>query len=123
MRITNLTTDDAVLEELGVRLARVRLDLELTQRELATEAGIGAATVKRLESGRAVGSDTLVRVLRAVGRLGAVEELVPQAVPRPLEQLTAATDRRRRVRHGQRPRPGSASWKWAEPPARDSDGA
>ena len=38
-------TDDAVLEEFGRRLARRRLNLQLTQAKLAEQAGVSKRTV------------------------------------------------------------------------------
>ena len=48
------TTDGGILEELGKRLRRERLDRNLTQAALAREAGISKPSVERLEAGRSV---------------------------------------------------------------------
>ncbi len=76
-----------MLAELGGRLARVRLARNLTQPELAREAGVGARTVARIESGESTHMTSLVRVLRALGLLGNVDALVPPPTPSPLELL------------------------------------
>ena len=47
MRIDSQLTDDAVLAELGKRLARTRLARNLTQGELAAEAGVERKVVPR----------------------------------------------------------------------------
>ena len=52
MRITSELTDSTVLTELGGRIARARLDRNLTQAGLAHEAGISTPTLKRLERGQ-----------------------------------------------------------------------
>jgi transcriptional regulator with XRE-family HTH domain len=51
MKITKQTTDDAVLAELGTRLARIRLERNLPQGQLAKQAGVSKRTVERLEAG------------------------------------------------------------------------
>lgn len=51
MRIGKDTTDEAVLRELGRRLAQVRLGKNLTQAQLAAKAGVSKRTVERLEVG------------------------------------------------------------------------
>ena len=69
MRITENLTDDAVLAELGARLARWRLEKNLTQAELSDRAGVGRRTIQRLEAGESVQVTSLVRVLRVMGLL------------------------------------------------------
>ena len=45
-------SDDAALQALGRRLARHRLNRNLTQAEVAAEAGVSTLTVQRVEQGR-----------------------------------------------------------------------
>lgn len=66
------TTDEAVLGELGRRLAQVRLGKNLTQAQLAAKAGVSKRTVERLEVG---GGATVVGVsedLSGAGFAGAL---------------------------------------------------
>ncbi len=115
-----LETDSAVLAELGKRLAARRLERNLTQAELAAEAGLSKRTVLRLESGESTQLTNLVRVLRALDLQGALTALVPAAGARPLEQLHSAGKRRKRAsRRGTRAGsdPGSGAktrseWTW-----------
>ena len=64
MKITGLLTDDAVLAELGARIAARRLELQLTQAAVAEQAGIAKRTLERIEAGQTSQLTTLVRVLR-----------------------------------------------------------
>ena len=116
MRFGNELTDEAALRELGGRIARLRLDRNLTQQQLADEAGISRHSLLRLEDGQSVALSTLVRALRALELLDGLEALVPQALPSPLEQLERE--------HGQRQRgsgtraeddPGARPWRWGTP--------
>lgn len=90
-------TDDAVLARLGERLAQVRLRRELTQRELAAEAGVGATTVERLENGKSVTLANFVRVLRVLGLQDELLNLAPESSLRPAELAERAGRRRQRV--------------------------
>ena len=110
MKIDAALTDEAVLAELGRRIARTRLGRNLTQAQLGEEAGVGLATVQRLEGGRAVKLPILVRVLRTLGLLDALDVLVPDPAPSPIELLKLHGRQRRRAR----PRP--AGTKQSEPP-------
>jgi transcriptional regulator with XRE-family HTH domain len=51
MPIQPLRSDVALLQELGQRIARLRLERNLTQPQLAEQAGISKRTLERLESG------------------------------------------------------------------------
>jgi DNA-binding XRE family transcriptional regulator len=52
MKITGLLTDDAVLAELGARIAGRRVELQLTQAAVAEQAGIAKRTLERMEAGQ-----------------------------------------------------------------------
>jgi transcriptional regulator with XRE-family HTH domain len=120
MKLTRELTDSAVLEELGARLARARIDANLTQARLAEEAGVGKRTIERLEAGRGTDVRVLVRVLRALGLMESLESLVPAAPQSPMALLRHKGRERKRAGHPRR-RPGGAGeappaapWKWGE---------
>ena len=117
MRITPELTDEAVLGELGRRIARTRRERNLTQRELAEEAGVERKALQRVEAGESVRLVSLVRVLRALGLLEALDGLVPEPAPSPIE-LLALEGRRRRRASGGRARRGASDlgpgWRWGD---------
>lgn len=116
MKINSQLTDVAVLVELGRRLARTRLERNLTQAELGDEAGVGLATVQRLEGGRPVKLTSLIRVMRVLGLLDGFELIVPEPTPSPLERLKLQGKQRRRAAHPRtaRPRPEPKPWVWGD---------
>lgn len=97
MTITNRMTDDAVLHELGKRLARQRLERNLTQQELAHEAGVSSRTISLIETGRSVTLGSLVRILRALETLDALNQMLPPRGPSPIEELARAGKPRERA--------------------------
>lgn len=118
MKIESNSTDDVVLRELGERLARTRLERNLSQQRLAEEAGVSKRTVERLEGGEPVKSNSLIRVLRALGKLDALDRLVPEPLPSPVERLRLQGRRRRRAgtprsAGGQTP---AEPWRWGDEP-------
>jgi putative transcriptional regulator len=116
--IQNNTPDDLVLRELGERLARTRLERNLSQAELAKEAGVSKRTIERVEAGEAVKSDSLIRVLRGLGRLEVLDRLVPEPLPSPVERLRLQGRRRRRAGASRAPRDSTATepWRWGDEP-------
>ena len=112
MKLSKSLTDEAVLRELGGRLAAVRLAGNLTQAALAEEAGVSKRTVERLESGEvATRLSGLVRVCRALGLVDRFEAFVPRAAPGPVEQLKLAGRQRHRA-SGRRQPVARAPRKW-----------
>ena len=107
-------TDAAVLAELGARLSRLRLQRNLTQAQLAQEAGVSKRTVIRLESGESVQVTNLIRLIRALGLLGNLDAFVPPPLPSPVEQLRSRTKERRRASPAVRRRGPPAEWRWGD---------
>jgi putative transcriptional regulator len=107
-------SDEAILAELGERLARHRLNRNLTQAEVAREAGVARRTVSKVENGHVVDSRSLARILRALGLLGGLDALVASPRPSPV----ALAEGRGRVRKRARRRAGSADdsgeWTWPD---------
>jgi transcriptional regulator with XRE-family HTH domain len=120
VKLTRELTDSAVLEELGARLTRARIEANLTQAQLAEEAGIGKRTVERLEAGRGTDLRMVVRVLRALGLMEGLDSLIPAAAQSPMVLLRHKGRERKRVGHPRRGEagtgapPAAAPWKWGE---------
>jgi transcriptional regulator with XRE-family HTH domain len=97
-------TTQEILQEVGHRLARYRLQQNRTIAELAKAAGLGTATVKRAEAGKGPTLETIVRLLRALGRIDALDAFLPVPLVSPLqladfkgrERQRAGTPRRKR---------------------------
>jgi len=120
MRLTLELTDAAVLRELGARLERRRIDANLTQAQLAEEAGVSKRTLERIEAGHSTDFVMLIRVLRALKFIQGLESLIPDLPQSPLALLKQKGRERKRVGHPRRkagragaPKPASP-WTWGE---------
>jgi transcriptional regulator with XRE-family HTH domain len=117
MNITGHATDEVILAELGRRLARVRLERNLTQAQLAEQAGLSKSTVERLETGEVAARLTgLIRVCRVLDLIGRFELLLPEPVPSPVTQLKLRGRQRQRA-SGSKPKPpaaGKSAWRWGD---------
>jgi transcriptional regulator with XRE-family HTH domain len=119
MGLQSRESDDALLAEIGERLARARLERDLTQATLAKDAGVSRITIARLEAGQPVSSRNLVRVLRVLGLLEALDRLLPTLAPSPIEMVAlAGRPRRRASGHDRRgpagAEPGRPPWRWGD---------
>lgn len=120
MRVTHELTDAAVLQEFGLRLERRRIDSNLTQAQLAENAGVSKRTIERIEAGHNTDLVMLIRVLRALKLIDVLESLIPDQPQSPMALLKTRGRQRQRVgrprsknaRAGaQRP---STPWKWGD---------
>ena len=117
MRIDQQLTDATVLTEFGERLERLRLSRDLTQRELGERAGVNRAVVARIEAGGSVTTQNLVRVLRALDLLDALDRLVPESVSSPVEELKLRGRARRRASGGHSRSEDAVEpgpWRWGD---------
>ena len=97
MKFSPLNGDSAVLEEVGRRLAETRLEQNRSQESIATAAGVSRRTIIRMEAGEDVSLATFVRVIRELGLIQNLEQLLPEAAPSPIERLKTEGKRRRRA--------------------------
>ena len=71
-----MNTEQA-LNEFGERLKRYRLNRNLSQKEIAERAGIGLASVARLEDGKGSTLANFIRVLTALDALDSLDAFLP----------------------------------------------
>jgi len=124
MEIAKTSSDETILQELGGRLAQTRLAKNMTQAQLATQAGISKRTIERLESGEvATQLSALIRVCRELDLIDRLDSLVPPPAPSPIAQLKIRGRERRRASGrippsatGQVSEPGQTPWTWGDKP-------
>ena len=115
MKTDRLSTDESVLSELGDRLARARLERNLTQAALAEQAGVSKRTVERLESGSvATRLSGFIRVCRALDLVERFNLLVPEPVPSPIEQLKLRGRKRQRASAREKAKARPKGWRWGD---------
>ncbi|NOX42662.1 MAG: transcriptional regulator [Gammaproteobacteria bacterium] len=114
MKISKLLTDDAILAEIGGRVARRRLDLQLTQADVAEQAGIAKRTVERTESGASAQMSSMIRILRVLDLLPGLDGLIPDAGPRPMDLLKRKGKVRQRASSRRRTDRPDKPWSWDE---------
>lgn len=115
MKITTKMTDEAVFKELGDRLAKARLDQNLTQAALATEAGISKRMLERLESGAVSPQlSAFVRICRVLGLAERLDLLIPPPEPSPVAQLKMIDKKRRRASGKRAGSNVKKKWTWGE---------
>lgn len=77
-------SNPAILTKLGIRIKDTRIRKNITQEELAIEAGVSSLTIANIEKGKSVTLFMFISVLRALGILENLENLVPEMKVSPL---------------------------------------
>lgn len=98
------STPDEMEAELGEKLRTLRLFRNLDQKTVAGRAGVSVRALRNLEAGHGSTLNTLVRVLRALGRQDWLNTIAPVATVNPLA-LTRGAQPRQRASRTSAPRP------------------
>jgi len=109
---TTQRTDEAILAELGERLTWARLSRDLTQAQLARDAGVSKRTVERMEAGHSGQLTSFIRILRTLDLLDRLASLLPPPEPGPMDLLRRAGKRPQRAT-GKGTATGEP-WTWGE---------
>jgi len=114
MKFQAFSSDEFITTELGRRLEAERLAQDLTQAQLAAQAGVSKRTVERLESGDSSTLANLIRCLRALDRLEGLNTLLPEPQPNPVSVLKLRGKTRQRARPSAEARPAGKPWAWGD---------
>jgi transcriptional regulator with XRE-family HTH domain len=113
MILNEKKSDKAAIRELGSRIGRIRLSRNLTQANLAREAGASVSSIKRLEAGENTSLDTFIRVLMALNLEDHLSGLLPNPDVRPVERIKREGHERKRAR-GPGATVKATEWAWGE---------
>ena len=104
------------MQVLGRRLARHRLNRNLTQAALAAQAGVSTLTVQRVEHGNSSQAANLIRILRALGLLANLDALIPEPAISPIQLVSMRGRIRQRASSRTREPEPPADWSWGDEP-------
>ena len=113
MKVSKFLSDDAILAEIGERIAHHRLNLQLTQAALAEQAGVAKRTVERIEAGASAQMSSMIRIFRVLNLLPGLDQMIPEAGPGPIDLLKRKGKVRRRAT-GRRSDRSDEPWTWGD---------
>lgn len=113
MKITADSNNLAIMKEIGERIKRSRLDMQLSQKELAERAGISVRTLSTIENNGDVRLEILIRVLRAMGLIENLNVLLPELEFNP-EDYRMLGKSRQRVSKRKMEQEHNSGWKWGD---------
>ena len=86
-------SDTMILQRIGSKIKNLRLRQNITQSSLAESAGVSLSTVKKIEGGEIGSFDSLLRLLRTLGKLDVFQPLVEEEELSPGEYYELARKR------------------------------
>jgi transcriptional regulator with XRE-family HTH domain len=95
MKIVNLMPEEESLNELGRRLARIRKQQGYSQDTLAQAAGMGVATLRRIEAGQDSQLSSWLKLLKALGMSESIDALIPENFRSPMAEVLGGKKRRK----------------------------
>lgn len=78
-------SDDAILKTLGAQIKQMRLNKNLTQKQLADFAGISRSTVSEMENNGFGTMSSFIQILRALEKFEILNKFVTEAPVSPLQ--------------------------------------
>jgi transcriptional regulator with XRE-family HTH domain len=115
MKITKQATDEYILRELGGRISDARLQRNITQAQMAEQAGVSKRTVERLESGSvATQLSSFLRICRALDMVERLDIFLPESSPNPMQQLKLRGQKRKRASKDGALKASAKAWRWGD---------
>lgn len=99
--------------EVGSRLAKIRLARNITQKSLAQDAGIALRTLRNLELGKSSTIDSFLRVVIALGYADELLGVFPLHDVWPIERMDSHRNERKRARPD-KSQSSDKPWSWGE---------
>jgi transcriptional regulator with XRE-family HTH domain len=93
----SIATSEQLEAALCKKLEHIRLARNITQVDLADQAGVSLRTIRRLEKGQGVSLDTFIRVLIALGIQQNLQTLLPDPSIRPIDRVNMGGTERKRA--------------------------
>ncbi len=102
-------SSEAIIETLEKRLEEIRLSRNISQADLAEEAGVSRSTLTRMSVGKPISLDSIVRVMQALRLTDHLAALLPDPGVRPVDRVRLNGAERQRA-SGKRAETDEWSW-------------
>lgn len=90
-------SDPAITKELSKRFRELRLKKNIQQKELSEYSGVAIGTIRRFENGEIISTESLIKVMRGLGILENLEQLIPEEPISPMLMKKLQSKKRMRA--------------------------
>ena len=109
MRITGIESNKEIIEEIGKRIKRQRINIGMTQQELANKTGLSLRTITNIECGNDSKLSAIISILRALNILGNIDLLLEEEIIRPSDYYNL---KKPRERASKKKNIKNTNWEW-----------
>jgi transcriptional regulator with XRE-family HTH domain len=106
-----VSSSETIIKALFDRLEEIRLSRNISQADLAREAGVSRSTITRLARGENISMDSFVRIMQALDLTDNLAALLPNPTVRPVERVRLAGNERLRASSKRKP---ADEWTWGD---------
>ena len=96
-----MLTDATILSKIGEKIKATRLKQNITQQSLSEAANVSLSSITKIEKGEIRSFDSLLRLLRTLGKLDTLQQLVEEEQMSPSEYYnlvqSSKTNKRKRA--------------------------
>lgn len=90
-------SDTAIVEQIGAYIKHIRLQKNMTQAQLATQAGLNRWTIGQIENGESTTLSTLIQILRSLEALHLLEHFTIKKEISPIAYADLQRKQRKRA--------------------------
>jgi len=94
-------SNEALLQYIGKQMRQMRINAQLSQQQLAENAGVSRSTITQVENGKSIKMESIVAMLRVMNKLEILNQFETEAMVSPLllAKREGKTPQRIRPRH------------------------
>lgn len=107
----SIASSEMIISGLCKRLDEIRLSRNISQTDLAEEAGVSRSTMTRMADGKPISLDSFVRVMIALRLTDHLAALLPDPSIRPIERVQMDGTERQRASAR---KDDASPWKWGD---------
>ncbi len=78
MKITGYENENLILKELGERIKKYRISMNMTQSELVKKSGVSLSTLVRIENGEDTKLSNLIKIMLVLNISENIDMLIPE---------------------------------------------
>ena len=112
MRLDGTESNESIMKELGQRMQDIRIAMNLTQAEMADRSGVALRTVARIENGESVKVESVLNILRVLGVLENLDQMIQDQQLAPTEIIDVGKKRKRVTAAKKKQEKGT--WIWGD---------
>ncbi len=90
-------SDKAIVRDIGKRIRQMRLNKNISQKTLSEKIGIHRVTLSKIERGQRISLLTLIQIMRGLGELQRLENIVPEDIISPIQLAKLQGKKRKRA--------------------------